>query len=58
MNRSIDLGMMTTIAFWSPSDTALNCQNPPNAVPNSSPQIIFSILIGSNNNNTDRVTQV
>jgi hypothetical protein len=39
MNRSLDLGMMSTIGFRSPLDKALNCRNPPNKVPNPSPQI-------------------
>jgi hypothetical protein len=39
MNWSLDLGMTTTTGFRSPPDTALNCQNPPNAVPNPSLQI-------------------
>jgi hypothetical protein len=42
MNWSLDLGMMSTIVFWSPPDKAPNCQNPPNAVPNPSPQILIS----------------
>jgi hypothetical protein len=36
-----------TTGSWSPLDKALNCQSPPNTVPNPSPQILFSILIGS-----------
>jgi hypothetical protein len=39
MNRSLDLGMMSTTGFRSPPNKALNCRNPPNAVPNPSPQI-------------------
>jgi hypothetical protein len=39
MNRSLDLGMMSTIGFRSPSDKAPNYRNPPNAGPNPSPQI-------------------
>jgi hypothetical protein len=39
MNHSLDLSMMTTIDFWSPPEIALNCWNPPNAVPILSPQI-------------------
>jgi hypothetical protein len=39
MNRSLDLGMMSTIGFRSPLDKALNCRNLPNTVPNPSPQI-------------------
>jgi hypothetical protein len=39
MNRSLDLGMIITTSFQSPLDTALNYQNPLNAIPNRSPQI-------------------
>jgi hypothetical protein len=39
MNWSLDLGMMSTIGFRSPPDRAPNYRNPPNAVPNLSPQI-------------------
>jgi hypothetical protein len=39
MNRSLDLCMMSTTGFRSPPDKALNCRNPPNAVPNPSSQI-------------------
>jgi hypothetical protein len=42
MNKSIDLGMMSTTGFQSPPDKALNCRNPPNAVPNPSTQILIS----------------
>jgi hypothetical protein len=34
MNRSLDLGMISTTGFQSPPDKAPNCRNPPNAVPN------------------------
>jgi hypothetical protein len=46
MNRSLDLGMMTTIGFRSTPDKALNYQNPPNIVPTRHPKFLFSILIG------------
>jgi hypothetical protein len=39
MNRSLDLDMVSTTGFRSPSDKAPNYQNPSNAVLNSSPQI-------------------
>jgi hypothetical protein len=39
MNRSLDLGMMTTTDFWSPPDKALNYQNPSDTVPIPPPQI-------------------
>jgi hypothetical protein len=41
MNRSLYLGMMSTIGFRNPPDKAPNCRNPPNAVPNPSPQILI-----------------
>jgi hypothetical protein len=41
MNWSSDLGMMSTTGFQSPLDKAPNCRNPPNAVPNPSPQILI-----------------
>jgi hypothetical protein len=46
MNRSLDLGMMTTTGFRSPSDKTLNCQNLPNIVPTHHPKSRFSILTG------------
>jgi hypothetical protein len=39
MNRSLDLGMMTTTGFRSPPQKAPNYQNLPNTVPNPSPKI-------------------
>jgi hypothetical protein len=39
MNRSLDLGMMSTTGFRSPPDKAPNCLNPSNADSNPSPQI-------------------
>jgi hypothetical protein len=54
MNQSLDLGMIIITGFQSPPNIALNCQNPPNTVPNPSPQILFSTLVGSNNHNIDR----
>jgi hypothetical protein len=46
MNRSIDLGMMTSAGFWSPPDKAPSCQNPPNTDPTHHPKSQFSILRG------------
>jgi hypothetical protein len=37
--KSTDLGMVSTTGFRIPPDRAPNCQNPPNAIPNPSPQI-------------------
>jgi hypothetical protein len=50
MSWSIDLGMMSTTGFQSPLDKAPNCQNPPNAVPNPSPQIP---ILHTNRDNND-----
>jgi hypothetical protein len=41
MNRSLDLGMMSTAGFRSPPDKVPNCRNPLNVVPNPSPQILI-----------------
>jgi hypothetical protein len=46
MNRSLDLGMITTTGFWSPPDKALNYQNLSNIVPTRRPKSLFSILTG------------
>jgi hypothetical protein len=46
MNRTLDLGMMTTTGFRSPPDKAPNCRNPVNIVPTRHPKSLFSILIG------------
>jgi hypothetical protein len=50
MNRSLDLGMMSTTGFRSPPDIALNCWNPPNAVPTRHPKSLFFTLTKKNNN--------
>jgi hypothetical protein len=39
-------------------DKALNCRCHTKIVPNPSPQVLFSTLIGSNNHIIDRVTQL
>jgi hypothetical protein len=46
MNRSFDFGMMTNHRLPESIGKALNCQSPPNTVPNPSPKSLFSILTG------------
>jgi hypothetical protein len=52
MKQSLDLGMMMTRGFRSPPDTTLNCWNPPDVVPNTSPQIP---ILHTNKVTTDKV---
>jgi hypothetical protein len=44
MNRSLDLGMMSTTGFRSPPDKAPNCRNPPNACIRFAVRLISSSL--------------
>jgi hypothetical protein len=46
MNQPIDLVMMTTTGFRSPSNNALNYRCPLNIVPTRHPKSLFSILTG------------
>jgi hypothetical protein len=50
-NRSVDLSMMTTTGFRSPSDKALNYQSPPNTIPTHHPKSLFSTLIQKHGTN-------